>query len=661
MATRVQKKQINNNKIGQMFVSGFVAAGESDIATSVLVTAAINDKVTVIPSTGTENSLGFLVTNPLNKVKIVNNTTKSLIGDINSNEVFSRLTEAAGVYTLSYFSIQNGTETSVTLNQTIIFFPEYNYEFKDFPFDSPLRLLDNIINVVAVAPSASIITDDITINQIEDIKEIDLSLKNITITLGDISLGSITKNKRMLFKIKINNGFAATFKSLSGNDFEDEDIQIGNDPLLGVLEVYADNNNIWGTTEGLDRQQAYYSSLSTGMIKIGADSDNPANNITINDNINSVATRISATEVNFQVTNHAQFGTAIGKYIRSSGYIPAAYDIIGVILSLPDANNIRVTPLSDPGINASTNGVLDFGSLNVVFGGLFRIVDRVSETNGAPTTNQFSKSRSRVFKWVAKSNIDHSTISDGTLLVIVAEGGVISVDLSADGSPALPVFDDVGPNLNTHYQLANFVKTAEVVSNLESSSNTENNPFNRIINLARTLGVIKAKSNPPVISAISGTIGIDTTAGNYFTGTNAGYRFTNGLNPNQLIITASSPTLIITVDRAGEGNIVNISNILNVNEVELSPGIFSAKGASKSSLNTIVQFPGFNGELLGQEIFSGGTRLQDAIDKNENINLPNLVIFGGVGSRIAIDNAATDLDLAAEAIFNNSPAQFDKP
>lgn len=247
METRVQKKQINNNKIGQMFISGFVAVGTSDIVTAVLVTAADNDNVTVIPSTGTEGSLGFLVTNPLNKVKIVSDATKSLIGDLNSNEIFGRLTEVAGVYTLSYFSMQSGIEVAVTLNQTINFFPEYNYEFKDFPFDSVLRLLDNITNVVAVAPSLLEVSSDTTINQQFDIVELDLSSGDIIITLGDISLGSITKNKRMLFKIIANNDFHAEFKSLSGNDFEDENIRIGHDPVLGILEVYASNNDLWRT------------------------------------------------------------------------------------------------------------------------------------------------------------------------------------------------------------------------------------------------------------------------------------------------------------------------------------------------------------------------------------------------------------------------------
>ncbi len=246
--TRAERKQIDNNKIGQMFVSGFIAAGASDIVTPELVIAAAADSVTVIPSTGTGSSLGFLVTNPLNKIKIVSNTTKSLIGDINSNEIFGRLTEAAGVYTLSYFSMQSGIEVSVSLNQTIGFFLEYNYEFKDFPFDSPLRLLDNITNVVAVAPSLLEASSDTTINQQFDIVELALS-SNITITLGDISLGSITKNKRMIFKITVNNGFHAEFKSLSGNDFEDENIQIGNDPLLGTLEVYASNDDFWRTTD----------------------------------------------------------------------------------------------------------------------------------------------------------------------------------------------------------------------------------------------------------------------------------------------------------------------------------------------------------------------------------------------------------------------------
>ena len=245
--TRAKRKQIDNNKVSPMLVTGLVTSGTSDIVTSVLVTAAASDGVTVIPSTGSGSSLGFLVTTPFNKIKLVGNTSKSLIGDINSNEIFGRLTESGGVYTLSYFSMQSGSEVAVSLSATIDFFPQYNYEFKDFPFDSSLRILDNIVNVVAQAPSVLEISSNTTINSFSAYNEIDISGGDIIITLGDISLGAITKNLEMIFKIVANNGNTATFQG-TANNFEDEDIQIGSDPELGLLRLIARNDNTWGTT-----------------------------------------------------------------------------------------------------------------------------------------------------------------------------------------------------------------------------------------------------------------------------------------------------------------------------------------------------------------------------------------------------------------------------
>lgn len=245
--TRAQKEQINNNKISNQIVTGFVASGNNDIVTSQLVTAAAVDNVDVIPSTGVESSLGFIVTTPDSKLKIIDSTSKSLIGDLNSNEIFGRLTESSGDYTLSYFSIQSGTETAVSITRTIDFFPCYNYALKDSPFNSNVRLVNSISNVVAQAPSFLAVTADVTINQHFDIVEIDRTAGNIIITLGDISLGSILKNKEMLFKVVDTTANTVTFKGTASN-FEDENIQIGSDPQLGILRVYANNSNFWRTT-----------------------------------------------------------------------------------------------------------------------------------------------------------------------------------------------------------------------------------------------------------------------------------------------------------------------------------------------------------------------------------------------------------------------------
>ncbi len=245
--TRAAKKQIDNNKIANQIVSSFVSSGNSDIVTSQLVASAAIDGVTVIASDGSESSLGFLGTIPDNKIKIIDNISKTLIADFNSNEIFGRLTESSGVYTLSYFSIQNGIETTVIINQTIDFLPAYNYALEDFPFNSGIRLSNSILSVLAQAPSYLLITSDTTINQHFDIVEIDKTAGNILITLGDISLGSILKNKEMIFKVIDKTMNTVTFQGTANNFEEENPIQIGNDPKLGILRIYANNNNFWRT------------------------------------------------------------------------------------------------------------------------------------------------------------------------------------------------------------------------------------------------------------------------------------------------------------------------------------------------------------------------------------------------------------------------------
>ncbi len=244
--TRAEKKQIDNNKIANQIVAGFVASGNNDVVTSELVTAAAVDGVTVIASDGSESSLGFLVTIPNNKIKIIDNISKTLIADLNSNEIFGRLTESSGVYTLSYFSIQSGIETVVVINQTIDFLPAYNYALKDFPFNSAIRLINSTLNVVAFPPSFLSVTSNVTINQHFDIVEIDKTAGNIIITLGDISLGSITKNREIIFKVIDTSMNTVTFQGTAGN-FEDETIELGNEPELESLTIYASNANIWRT------------------------------------------------------------------------------------------------------------------------------------------------------------------------------------------------------------------------------------------------------------------------------------------------------------------------------------------------------------------------------------------------------------------------------
>ncbi len=401
---------------------------------------------------------------------------------------------------------------------------------------------------------------------------------------------------------------------------------------------------------GLDYQQKYYSDLSTGILKVGSNGDDPSTNITVNNALTiTSATQVLTTRVNFEVLSH---NLTAGQTFIPVGCTPAAYNGSFTVDNVVDSDNIEVILLSDPSGDATVVGTYDDGTLNVSFSGKYRIVDRVSDSNGAPANNQFSKSRSRIFNWAALSNIDHTAIAtDGNIIIAVDDTEVISLLQLASGKAVLPIYSDTEPHLNSHVQIGSITKQSGVFTagTNESNSTINNNPSNRTQNIAGTMGTINTTDNPIVITPISATIGIAKNAGLAFLGTAAGYVQSKGFNPNQNQVLAASPSLVITVDRAGDGNIVNVSSIVNVEQYESSPGVFTAKGASKASNNFIIAFRSFVVELLGQITYSGGSRLTDASTAGEAVDNPGISIFGALAAQISIEVSESDLD---NAIFS---------
>lgn len=142
MPARVKKFQIYNNKIGQLIATGFTASGTNDTVTTAINTAAENDDVALIPSDGSESSLGFIVTTNNNKVEIVDDTRRSPIVDNAGNRIFGRLTKVTAIYILSYFSVISGVETTASIDQDIAFFPNYNFIYHQFPFNNSARRIN---------------------------------------------------------------------------------------------------------------------------------------------------------------------------------------------------------------------------------------------------------------------------------------------------------------------------------------------------------------------------------------------------------------------------------------------------------------------------------------------------------------------------------------
>lgn len=140
----LQAEQIEKYLQAKISISGFAGAGADDVVTTELSTAATNAGVSLAVSNGID-TMGFITSGAANKVEIKDAGTEAAITDQAGNEVYGRLTEASGVYTLSYYSIVSGTETAYTLPATTIdAYFNYLFTFAKLPIDA----LTNVTNIV---------------------------------------------------------------------------------------------------------------------------------------------------------------------------------------------------------------------------------------------------------------------------------------------------------------------------------------------------------------------------------------------------------------------------------------------------------------------------------------------------------------------------------
>lgn len=94
------------------------ATGASTTVTTPITTAlatAGKNGVSVPLQPSAASGLGLITTAPLNRIEISDATTKLKLKDASSNEVYARLTEAGGVYTITYFVLVNGVETAYSI------------------------------------------------------------------------------------------------------------------------------------------------------------------------------------------------------------------------------------------------------------------------------------------------------------------------------------------------------------------------------------------------------------------------------------------------------------------------------------------------------------------------------------------------------------------
>lgn len=155
----VQPKQIDKVLACPVCLTGFTTTvATSDTVTTVLGTAlssaAVGGGSVPLVVSPNDTTPGVITTAPNNRVEIWDDTTKLKIEDGAGNEVYGRITEAAGVYTLSYYSLVAGAETAFTFDgRDIEFCFNYRFTFKDISGDC-----------ILYSPSRNV-NDDPTVNK----------------------------------------------------------------------------------------------------------------------------------------------------------------------------------------------------------------------------------------------------------------------------------------------------------------------------------------------------------------------------------------------------------------------------------------------------------------------------------------------------------------
>ncbi|MBW4597474.1 MAG: hypothetical protein KME46_32405 [Brasilonema angustatum HA4187-MV1] len=88
-------------------------------------------------------------------VPLFANSTKKPLTDANGNEVYGKLTEASGVYTLTFYSNVNGTETAYSFSAAtaIDYLISYKYDLGRYPSDAATAYPVGDINIAAQSGS----------------------------------------------------------------------------------------------------------------------------------------------------------------------------------------------------------------------------------------------------------------------------------------------------------------------------------------------------------------------------------------------------------------------------------------------------------------------------------------------------------------------------
>ena len=168
----IKAGQIDRLFDGLVRINGVTASGGSITVTTPITTAlstAGDGSVSVPLQVASSTTLG-VITGTGNEIQILDGTSKKTLKDSANNEVYGRLTQASGVYTLTFYSLVSGTETAYTFgsNTTIDFWFSYRFDFarlpKTFAIAYQTANINETTQVVVPASNAATYYEAITVS-----------------------------------------------------------------------------------------------------------------------------------------------------------------------------------------------------------------------------------------------------------------------------------------------------------------------------------------------------------------------------------------------------------------------------------------------------------------------------------------------------------------
>jgi len=181
--------------------------------------------VSVPLQVSTLEGVGLITSQPLNIVQVYTSNTQLRLADVDGNEVYGRLTEASGVYTLSLFSLVNGAETATSLsNVSIDLDINYRFDFTRLPTDFAISVSKTVSNDPRVNAGASVYTQQLTVtglNTLSALSKTPSTLSNLAIIVNDVpyySFGGSTAKFTLSNKVVTWNAITAGY-SLESSDY----------------------------------------------------------------------------------------------------------------------------------------------------------------------------------------------------------------------------------------------------------------------------------------------------------------------------------------------------------------------------------------------------------------------------------------------------------